>query len=74
MQFKKSVGMRTIKTGMAVVLTLYVAKTALISNPFYAAIGTVFAMQNTVKSSFVAGKNRVLGTVIGAIVGFIFAS
>ena len=56
------------KTGIAVVITACLGNTFLISNSFYAVIGTVFAMQNTVKSSFVAGKNRLLGTVLGAII------
>ena len=43
------------------------------ATPFYAVIGTIFAMQNTVKSSFVAGKNRLLGTVLGAVIGYFFA-
>lgn len=70
---KRYIGMRTLKTGIAVVITLYLGQTFLVSNAFYAVIGTIFALQNTMKSSLVAGKNRLLGTVVGAIVGFIFA-
>ena len=70
---KRYIGMRTLKTGIAVVLTLYLGQTFLISNVFYAVIGTIFALQNTMKSSLVAGKNRLLGTVMGAIIGFLFA-
>lgn len=72
LKFKQLVGMRTLKTGLAVVLTLYLGQTFLVSNVFYAVIGTIFAMQNTVKNSFVAGKNRLLGTVLGAVVGYLF--
>lgn len=70
---KRYIGMRTLKTGIAVVLTLYLGQTFLISNVFYAVIGTIFALQNTMKSSLVAGKNRLFGTVMGAIIGFLFA-
>lgn len=70
---KRYVGMRTLKTGIAVVITLYLGQTFLVSNAFYAVIGTIFALQNTVKNSLVAGKNRLLGTVIGAIIGYFFA-
>ena len=73
MIFKQWIGMRTLKTGLAVIITSCLSGTFLISNPFYAVIGTVFAMQNTVKSSFVAGKNRLLGTVLGAVIGYFFA-
>ncbi len=73
MDCKQLVGMRTLKTGIAVVITTFLGGTFLVSNPFYAVIGTIFAMQNTVKSSFVAGKNRLLGTVLGAAIGYVFA-
>ena len=74
MIFKQWIGMRTLKTGLAVIITSCLSGTFLISNPFYAVIGTVFAMQNTVKSSFVAGKNRLLGTVLGAVIGYFFCA
>lgn len=73
MDCRQLVGMRTLKTGIAVVITTFLGGTFLVSNPFYAVIGTIFAMQNTVKSSFVAGKNRLLGTVLGAAIGYVFA-
>ena len=38
---KRYIGMRTLKTGIAVVLTLYLGQTFLISNVFYAVIGTI---------------------------------
>ena len=55
MDIKQHVGMRTLKTGIAVVITACLGNTFLISNPFYAVIGTVFAMHITVISSYVAG-------------------
>ncbi|MDE5977600.1 MAG: FUSC family protein [Turicibacter sp.] len=73
MDLRQYLGLRTLKTGLAVMLTAMIGLTPLISNPFYAVIGTVFALQNTVKSSFLAGKNRLLGTVLGALIGYLFA-
>lgn len=70
---KRYVGMRILKTGLAVIITAYLGQTFLVSNVFYAVIGTIFALQNTMKSSLVAGKNRLLGTVLGAIIGYLFA-
>ena len=49
MDIKQHVGMRTLKTGIAVVITACLGNTFLVSNPFYAVIGTVFAMQNALK-------------------------
>ncbi len=72
MKINSFIGMRTFKTGIAVVITATLGHTFLISNAFYAVIGTIFALQNTMKSSFVAGKNRLLGTVLGAIIGYVF--
>lgn len=72
MDLRQLVGMRILKTGIAVVITTFLGNTFLVSNPFYAVIGTIFALQNTMKSSLVAGKNRLLGTVLGAIIGYFF--
>jgi len=41
--------------------------------PFYAAIATVISMENSVTNSFAAGKNRMMGTFVGAIIGLGFA-
>lgn len=42
-------------------------------DPFYACIAAVITMQSTVHNSFTTGKNRMIGTIIGAIWGLIFA-
>jgi uncharacterized membrane protein YgaE (UPF0421/DUF939 family) len=42
--------------------------------PFYAAIAAIICMQNTVEESFKVGRNRVLGTILGAVIGVIFYS
>lgn len=67
--------MRTIKTGIAVMMTVIIGKIILAdnleTNLFHGVVGCVVSMQNTVKSSFKAGFGRVMGTVVGGIVGFI---
>lgn len=67
------IGMRTIKTGIAVTLSIYLSMVGFVTNPFYAAIAAILAMQNTVTGSFSAGKNRIFGTLLGGGVGFCFA-
>jgi len=67
------IGMRTFKTWIAATLTATVGLSPIIGNPFYALMGTVFGMQNTVSNSFKMGQGRVIGTAIGAFIGFIFA-
>ena len=71
MPFK--IGMRTFKTWIAATVTGLVALTPIIGNPFYALMGTVFGMQSTVANSFKLGVGRVIGTAVGAFIGFLFA-
>jgi len=68
-----SIGMRIFKTWIAATLTATIALTPIIGNPFYALVGTVFGMQNTVSNSFKMGIGRIVGTGIGAFLGFLFA-
>lgn len=68
-------GARTIKTGITVficsIIALFILKrdSAIIS-----CISGVTCLQNSVKDSVVTGKNRLTGTIVGAIIGFVFAS
>lgn len=66
-------GMRNIKTAIAVVICVLVAKIFKLEYSFYAAIAAVITMENTVSNSFRAGKNRMLGTLVGATIGFLCA-
>jgi len=68
-----SIGMRTLKTWIAATLTATIALTPIIGNAFYALMGAVFGMQTTVSNSFKMGLGRVIGTAVGAFIGFIFA-
>lgn len=68
-----SIGMRTFKTWLAVTLTATLSLTSIIGNPFYAVMGTVFGMQNTVSHSFEIARCRIIGTAVGAFIGFVFA-
>ena len=64
--------MRILKTGLAATITATIGLTFLIGNPFYALMGAILGMQNTVTNSFKIGLGRIIGTAIGAFVGFIF--
>ncbi|SET01986.1 Uncharacterized membrane protein YgaE, UPF0421/DUF939 family [Natronincola peptidivorans] len=68
------IGLRTIKTGIAVTLSLLVSNILGIESPFYAAIAAIIVMQPTVSDSWKIGVNRLLGTMIGAAVGVAFVS
>lgn len=67
------IGMRTIKTAIAVSLAIGISKLLRMEYPLYAAIAAIISMQNTLNESFKAGRNRVLGTMIGAMIGVVFA-
>ena len=66
-------GMRLFKTGLAVTVTLALAKPLGMAYPFFAAIATIISMENTIANSFKAGKNRLKGTLLGATTGLLFA-
>lgn len=74
MDIKQLVGLRTLKTGLAVTLASLLGLTPFIVSPFFSIISACLALQNTVKNSFDIGKDRVLGTILGAVLGFVAAS
>lgn len=65
-------GMRNIKTGIGVMICALIGKMNVIDSTFYAAIACVVSMQTTVKSSLTVGLNRLKGTFIGGLIGFLF--
>ncbi|WP_102398675.1 FUSC family protein [Haloimpatiens massiliensis] len=67
------IGMRTIKTALSVFLCIITLNLLNIHYPFYACIAAVISMQSSVSDSFITGKNRMIGTSIGALIGLIFA-
>lgn len=62
------IGLRTIKTGLAVFLCLLLFP----EEPFFACMTSVFCLQNTLKESYKIGFARAYGTVHGAIIGMFF--
>jgi uncharacterized membrane protein YgaE (UPF0421/DUF939 family) len=55
-------------------LCILISRALKLEYPFYAAIAAIVAMQSSVSGSFKAGKNRMLGTFVGAIIGFVLSS
>lgn len=62
------IGLRTIKTAIAVFICLCFAH----NSPFFAANATIFCIQNTQDSSLQAGLTRGLGTMLGGLLGLVF--
>ena len=71
MWLKTHIGLRTIKTGIAVFVCLIIAQLLNMKYPFYAVIASVIAMEKTFADSFLAGKKRIAGTIVGAFIGII---
>lgn len=70
---KPSIGMRSVKTALAVILSIVISKALHSEYPFFAAIAAVISMESTVTSSFNTGRNRIMGTLVGAGTGLLFA-
>lgn len=65
-------GMRNIKTGIGVMVCILIGYSNIIDKTFFAAIACIVCMQTTVKGSLTVGINRLKGTFIGGIMGFLF--
>ena len=70
---KQLIGLRTIKTGIAVFLAVIVAKIAHFEYPFFMGMTAIIAMDKTMSKSLIMGRNRVLGTLFGAIIGVLLS-
>lgn len=69
----KKVGLRNIKTAIAVFLCVIISWALKFEYPFYVAIAAIISMQSSVVESFTVGRNRILGTIVGAFIGFLCA-
>ncbi|MGI6685348.1 MAG: aromatic acid exporter family protein [Bacillota bacterium] len=70
---KYKIGLRTIKTTLAVFFCLAVQLIFSVDQMhiFYAAIAAIVCMRETAKESLLIGVHRFIGTLIGGIIGFI---
>ena len=64
-------GMRNIKTAIAIFIDLLIFELLGFENAFYACIASVVCMQQTVEETVKAGKSRLIGTSIAAVIGLI---
>ncbi|MGX7419565.1 FUSC family protein [Carnobacterium gallinarum] len=68
-------GMRTVKTGIAVGICIFIFHFLNRGTPMIASLAAVFALRQDVETTVKFGKSRILGNSIGALVAalFIFA-
>ena len=71
---KKSLGLRTLKTFLAVFASALIMHYGFDQPPFFACIGAVVAMEKNIASSIQAALVRNIATLTGALVGIAIAS
>ena len=67
-------GLRVIKTGVAVTVCVVISTLIGLDRPFIAVIATVMSMGKSIDMSVKSGKDKMLGVVIATVVGWAFAS
>lgn len=70
---KYKLGMRNFKTGLSVSLSMLLAQLLNLRSPIFAVIGAIMSMKASVSESFIMGKNRMLGTLVGAALGLLLS-
>lgn len=65
-------GARILKTGISIVLSLYLAYLLHSPSPVFAAIAAIFAIQPTIYRSYLTIIEQVQGNIIGAILAVVF--
>lgn len=68
------IGLRTVKTGLAVALALFFADLRGSPVPIFAAIGAIVAMSRTVGDAFETCRTQFAGIMLGAGCGVVFVS
>lgn len=69
----KKIGMRNIKTGIAVFLATLAGSLGIIETPVYTVSVCIFSIKNTIKDSLHDSFYRIIGTFIGGLVGYLCA-
>lgn len=67
----KGLGLRTFKTAISVFLAMFLGEMLDFAYPFHAAIAAMFAMDKTIFGSLKLGRNRIVGSIIGASIGIL---
>lgn len=65
-------GARIFKTGIAIVLSLYLGQILHSPSPIFAAIAAIFAIQPTIYRSYLTIIEQIQGNVIGAVISILF--
>ena len=66
------IGMRSLKTGLAVLICLALYTVLPLNQPTLAVLVAVMAIQNNIVDSVTFSKNRLIGTILGTIIGIVY--
>ena len=66
------IGMRSLKTGLAVFICFAIYSYIPLTEPTLAVLVAVMAIQNTIDDSVTFSKNRLIGTLLGTVIGIIY--
>ncbi|NMA86091.1 MAG: hypothetical protein GX968_02060 [Tissierellia bacterium] len=69
----KKIGLRNLKTALAVALTIFLSQLLNLRSPFFAGIAAITAMQSSVSESFSSGLDRMFSTILGGIIALVFS-
>lgn len=69
----KKIGMRNIKTGIAVFFATLAGYLGIVETPVYTVSVCIFSIKNTIKGSIKDSWSRILGTLLGGLIGFLCA-
>lgn len=61
-----------IKTGISVFIAIAISKLLNLKYPFFVTLPVMVPIQDTFLSAVMSGKNRMIGTAIGALTGIVF--
>ena len=70
---RNRLGLRIVKTGIAVTACVAAAYVLKLQEPFIAVVATVMSMGKSIDLSVKSGKNKMIGAVIGSALGCAFA-
>ncbi|MEG0372211.1 MAG: aromatic acid exporter family protein, partial [Clostridium sp.] len=65
------IGVRNLKTAIAVFISIILSNGFGFPSPFLAAITAFMLMETSVVNSYLSGKDRILGTLLVAVLGFL---
>lgn len=65
------IGIRNIKTALAITVAVILSNTIGFQSPFLSAMSALLVMEASIKDTFKSGKDRILATILGAVISYL---